>query len=157
MARLANSVHILEEAVKSGGDGSLGKTRVQVGHMHTFPAEARPILLASYICPTEWCRQKASPSGPAYMSDMCQLCMRPLPRRQAGSITLAKSRLVRQVKERTILGPVRPSTSLFPTLSSNMDLNLPGSYISIEKTARETPSDFALKTGVGSLPENPSD
>ena len=30
------------------------ETRVQAGHMYIFPAEARPILLASYVCSTDW-------------------------------------------------------------------------------------------------------
>ena len=30
------------------------ETRVQASHTHIFPAEARPILLASYVCPTDW-------------------------------------------------------------------------------------------------------
>ena len=30
------------------------ETSLQVGHMLIFPADARPILLASYVCPTDW-------------------------------------------------------------------------------------------------------
>ena len=29
------------------------ESRVQAGHTHIFPAEARPILLAAYVCPTD--------------------------------------------------------------------------------------------------------